>query len=71
MDHNNNDDKKINNKTTKNNNNNNNSEIKNYPNNLENDSFCYECYHGGNLICCDNCIRSYHIYVSIFVEFFK
>ncbi|CAD2092244.1 phd finger protein, putative [Plasmodium vinckei lentum] len=57
--YNNNDDKKINNKTTKNNNNN--SEIKNYSN-LENDSFCYECYHGGNLICCDNCIRSYHIY---------
>ncbi|CAD2092191.1 phd finger protein, putative [Plasmodium vinckei brucechwatti] len=57
--YNNNEDKKINNKTTKNNNNN--SEIKNYSN-LENDSFCYECYHGGNLICCDNCIRSYHIY---------
>ncbi|SCM01635.1 phd finger protein, putative [Plasmodium chabaudi chabaudi] len=57
--YNNNEDKKVNNKTTKNNNNN--SEIKNYSN-LENDSFCYECYHGGNLICCDNCIRSYHIY---------
>ncbi|SBS85905.1 phd finger protein, putative [Plasmodium malariae] len=56
----NNNNKKTNNKNLKPTNTN--SEIRNYSDNNENDPFCYECYHGGNLICCDNCIRSYHIY---------
>ncbi|SBS83994.1 hypothetical protein POVCU2_0023910 [Plasmodium ovale curtisi] len=55
----NNNDKKISRNTK---NTNNNTELKNYDENNENDPFCYECYLGGNLICCDNCIRSYHIY---------
>ncbi|SBT71510.1 phd finger protein, putative [Plasmodium malariae] len=62
----NNNNKKTNNKNLKPTNTN--SEIRNYSDNNENDPFCYECYHGGNLICCDNCIRSYHIYVSLFFE---
>ncbi|SOS79455.1 phd finger protein, putative [Plasmodium sp. gorilla clade G1] len=56
----NNNDKKINNKNLKPSDAN--VDIKNYSDNNENDSFCYECYHGGNLVCCDNCIRSYHLY---------
>ncbi|EUD67264.1 hypothetical protein C922_02414 [Plasmodium inui San Antonio 1] len=53
-------DRKINNKNARSTKNN--SEFKNSNENKENDPFCYECYLGGNLICCDNCIRSYHIY---------
>ncbi|EUT83666.1 hypothetical protein PFAG_03541 [Plasmodium falciparum Santa Lucia] len=48
----NNNDKKINNKNLKPSDAN--VDIKNYSDNNENDSFCYECYHGGNLVCCDN-----------------
>ncbi|VWU52262.1 phd finger protein, putative [Hepatocystis sp. ex Piliocolobus tephrosceles] len=36
--------------------------FKNSGDKSENDNFCYECYHAGNLICCDHCIRSYHLY---------
>ncbi|CAA9988439.1 phd finger protein, putative [Plasmodium knowlesi strain H] len=53
-------DRKINSKSAKSSKNN--AEIKNMNVNNQNDPFCYECYQGGNLICCDNCIRSYHIY---------
>ncbi|GAW81180.1 hypothetical protein, conserved [Plasmodium gonderi] len=53
-------DKKTNNKNGKSSKNN--SELRNANESNGNDLFCYECYQGGNLICCDNCVRSYHIY---------